>query len=100
MCLLACRRWKHYYHQRELVADELADALYRAVRPMLAREMGAAPFRLLGVGLAGLAPDAEAGRSPDLLDPDAGRREAAERASDAIRARFGDKAILKGRSLR
>ncbi|WP_092684569.1 DNA polymerase IV [Albimonas donghaensis] len=79
---------------------QLADALYRAARPMLAREMGAAPFRLLGVGLAGLAPDAEAGRSPDLLDPDAGRREAAERASDAIRARFGDKAILKGRSLR
>mmetsp|Transcript_16902 Transcript_16902/g.25475 ORF Transcript_16902/g.25475 Transcript_16902/m.25475 type:complete len:708 (+) Transcript_16902:82-2205(+) len=23
------RRWKHYYHQRELVADELVDALYR-----------------------------------------------------------------------
>jgi DNA polymerase-4 len=36
----------------------------------------------------------------DLLDPDAARRGQAERATDAIRNRFGDKAIVKGRALR
>ena len=38
--------------------------------------------------------------SGDLLDPEARRRAAAERATDAIRARFGAEAIIKGRSLR
>ena len=38
--------------------------------------------------------------SGDLLDPDAARRKAAERATDRIRARFGTDAILKGRALR
>ena len=36
----------------------------------------------------------------DLLDPDAAKRAAAERATDAIRARFGKDAIMKGRALR
>ena len=79
---------------------QLADRLYRAAAPMLERELSQAPFRLLGVGLTELAPDSEAERSADLLDPDAGRRGAAERAADAIRARFGRDSILKGRSLR
>jgi DNA polymerase-4 len=35
-----------------------------------------------------------------LLDPNASNRAAAERASDAIRARFGKDAIVKGRALR
>ena len=37
---------------------------------------------------------------PDLLDPDAAKRSEAERATDRIRARFGEGAILKGRALR
>jgi len=41
-----------------------------------------------------------AGADGDLLDPDAARREKAERAADAIRKRFGQDAIVKGRSLR
>jgi DNA polymerase-4 len=35
----------------------------------------------------------------DLLDPDAETRRKAERATDAIRARFGPQAIVRGRSL-
>jgi DNA polymerase-4 len=36
----------------------------------------------------------------DLLDPGAARRRKAEAATDAIRARFGRDAIIKGRALR
>jgi DNA polymerase-4 len=77
---------------------QLADALFRAARPLLARDLGAGPFRLIGVGLGDLA---TAGPDPagDLLDPAAGRRARAERATDAIRARFGPGAIRKGRGL-
>jgi DNA polymerase-4 len=52
------------------------------------------------VGIADLAPEAEADLLGDLLDPDAQRRAKAERATDAIRAKFGPDAIVKGRSLR
>jgi DNA polymerase IV len=52
------------------------------------------------VGISDLAPEDQADLSQDLLDPDARRRAAAERATDAIRARFGAEAIIKGRALR
>ena len=55
---------------------------------------------LLGAGLSDLVPADMADRAGDLLDPKAQSRAAAERATDAIRARFGDDAILKGRALR
>ncbi|MEO1365119.1 MAG: DNA polymerase IV, partial [Pseudomonadota bacterium] len=42
----------------------------------------------------------EAAAAGDLLDPDAQKRGEAERATDAIRARFGSDAIMKGRALR
>jgi DNA polymerase-4 len=45
-------------------------------------------------------PEASADTTPDLLDPEATARAAAERAADRIRARFGPDAIVKGRSLR
>jgi len=58
------------------------------------------PFRLVGVGLSGIVDAGGADREADLLDSGAGRRAQAERAADAIRARFGEGAILKGRALR
>jgi DNA polymerase-4 len=58
------------------------------------------PFRLIGVGLSDIVPAREADLTPDLLDPQAALRAGAERATDAIRARFGPDAIVKGRSLR
>ncbi len=58
------------------------------------------PFRLIGVGVSDLLPEAAADRSGDLLDPDAAKRGQAERAADAIRDRFGAEAIIKGRALR
>ena len=61
---------------------------------------GEGPFRLVGVGIAELGPGEAADLSGDLLDPQAAKRRAAEKATDAIRARFGPDAIVKGRGLR
>lgn len=79
---------------------QIADAIWRAADPLLAGMLSQAPFRLIGVGISDLSP--ASGRDPagDLLDPNAARRAAAERATDRIRARFGHEAIVKGRALR
>lgn len=81
-------------------ATQTADRIYRAVREHYDHAGTKGPFRLIGVGIADLVAEAEADRHGDLLDPDAGKRAAAERATDAIRARFGHDAIIKGRALR
>lgn len=79
---------------------QLTDRIYRAARDLFDQAGTRGPFRLIGVGISELAPEALADLSGDLLDPQAGKRAAAERASDAIRARFGREAIIKGRALR
>ncbi|MFU8778116.1 MAG: DNA polymerase IV [Roseovarius sp.] len=81
-------------------ATQLADTLYRTARALLDQVPQGAAYRLIGVGLSDLVPEAAADRSGDLLDPQATRRADAERATDAIRAKFGPDAILKGRALR
>lgn len=100
--VLKLRRADFSALSRQLRLDEpsqLADSLFRATRPLLAtvlaQEGGA--FRLIGAGYTDLAPDD--GRDPagDLLDPGARTRAGAERAVDAIRARFGATAIARGR---
>jgi len=81
-------------------ATQLADTLYRTARALLEATAAGRAFRLIGVGLSVLEPATGADRTADLLDPAASRRAGAERAADAIRARFGDAAILHGRALR
>ncbi len=81
-------------------ATQMADRLYRTARGLFDQVADQAPFRLIGCGLSDLCPEAEADKSGDLLDPGAGQRSDAERATDKIRARFGPDAIIKGRSLR
>ncbi len=78
---------------------QIADRIYRAARGLYDQVNGG-PYRLLGVGLSDLHPEAEADPSGDLLDPDAARRAGAERAVDRVRAKFGPDAIVKGRALR
>ncbi|MCI2393302.1 DNA polymerase IV [Aliiroseovarius sediminis] len=77
-----------------------ADRIYQTVRSLFDTVADKGPFRLIGVGLSHLGPSEDADRSDDLLDPKASQRRAAERATDKIRARFGDGIILKGRAFR
>ena len=79
---------------------QMADRIYRAARTLFDQVTEPGPFRLIGVGLSDLVPAARADLTADLLDPAAARRIEAERATDAIRRRFGPDAIVKGRSLR
>lgn len=81
-------------------ATQMADRIYRAARELFDHAGTSGPFRLIGVGIADLVGEDQADRSGDLLDPEAGKRAKAERAADAIRARFGADAIIKGRALR
>lgn len=81
-------------------ATQSADRIYRTARGLMDNVENKAPFRLLGVGLSTIVQATEADRAPDLLDPGAGQRVEVEKATDAIRKKFGAQAILKGRSLR
>jgi DNA polymerase-4 len=81
-------------------ATQLTDRIYRAAKDLFVQASAKGPFRLIGVGISDLCREDQADQSPDLLDPDAPKRAAAERAADAIRARFGPEAIIKGRALR
>ncbi|CUH65157.1 DNA polymerase IV [Thalassovita gelatinovora] len=81
-------------------ATQLADTIYRNARSLFDQIPGTGPYRLIGVGLSELCPEDQAGLAGDLLDPEAGKRSKAERATDAIRERFGKDMIKKGRSLR
>ncbi|MCL4163377.1 UNVERIFIED_CONTAM: hypothetical protein GTU68_047940, partial [Idotea baltica] len=74
---------------------QLAQSLFRYTRPILHKEAtGGQSFRLIGVGLSDLS-DHRADES-DLLDPLVAKRAAAERASDAARAKFGKDAVITG----
>ncbi len=79
---------------------QVADRIYRTARDLFAEVIQKGPFRLVGVGLSEIVPAAGADAADDLLDPGARQRALAERAADAIRARFGADAIVKGRALR
>ncbi len=76
----------------------LPDRLFAAGRDLLTREADGTAFRLIGLGASPLMPAADADR-PDLADPDMPRRVAAQRAVDALRARFGAGVIYRGRGI-
>ncbi|MDU8910681.1 DNA polymerase IV [Aestuariicoccus sp. MJ-SS9] len=88
--------------RRHALSDptQIADRLYRTAHDLFQPQAHKGPFRLLGAGLSDLCAADSADRAGDLLDPGALTRAHAERATDAIRARFGPDAILKGRALR
>jgi len=77
---------------------QLAGKIFAAAREMLAREINGTPYRLLGVGVSALT-DAEGADPSDLIDRDADRRAAAERAVDRVRSKYGAGAMVKGLTL-
>lgn len=79
---------------------QFADRIYSISRILLEGVIDKGPFRLIGVGISNLEDIQTSDNFGDLLDPEARRREKAERVSDKIREKFGDDAILKGRALR
>lgn len=78
---------------------QLADRIFRTAREPLKRAADGTPYRLLGVGISQLAPEADCDPA-DLVDQGAGKRAAAERAMDKVREKFGGAAVTKGRSAR
>jgi DNA polymerase-4 len=80
--------------------SQMADRIYRSAVGMLQRDIDSAPFRLIGVGLSSLLSAEQADPGDDLLDQTGEKRAAAERAADTIRAKFGQGAIILGRSIR
>ena len=74
----------------------LPDRLFEAARTLLAREATGTAFRLIGIGANPLLPLAGADRG-DLADTETPRRAATQAAIDALRHRFGEAAIGRGR---
>lgn len=79
---------------------QMADTIWHIARHLLAEAGGAAPFRLIGVGLSELVAATGSDLPGDLLDHQGRARGLAERATDDIRRRYGPGAIVKGRALR
>jgi DNA polymerase-4 len=77
----------------------LAQSLFRETRPLLKKETGRGQsYRLIGVGLSQLSD--EAWNVKDLVDPSIEKRANAERASDQARSKFGDIAVVTGRTIK
>ena len=99
---LKLKRANHTLISRRLAlrdATQMADTIYSVALGLFNQVGKQGPYRLLGVGLADLVPEDAADLSADMLDPKAAQRRQAERATDAIRARFGEDAIRKGRAM-
>jgi DNA polymerase-4 len=81
---------------RQLPAPtRLADRIFATALPLLEKELDGTRFRLLGVGVHELdAPDKA--DPPDLIDTVATRRAKAEEAIDALREKYGKKAVETG----
>ncbi len=74
------------------------DVLFEAASKLLAREADGTAFRLIGIGAAPLA-DIASADAADLADPDAPRRAARQAAIAALRQKFGEQTIQRGRAL-
>ena len=75
---------------------QLPETIFEHARALLAREADGTAFRLIGIGAAPLADEAQADKG-DLADTATPRRRARQTAIDALRARFGESAIRRGR---
>lgn len=75
---------------------QTARALFAAGRALLAQELGR-PYRLIGIGMAEVV---DAVSAPALFETSETRALRTETAIDALRAKFGAKAVVAGRALK
>ena len=84
-----------------LKATDLAPRLFVVARRLLALEPSGVSYRLIGVAATNLRLADEAVAPADLLSAEQDAREGArEKAIDAIRAKFGDAAVVRGLAFR
>ncbi len=96
---LKTARFRVRTRSRQLPAPtQLADTLFHAMAPLLAREADGTAFRLIGVGTHQPTSEAEADL-PDLVDDTVTRRRNVAAAIDAVRAKLGRDAITRGRAI-
>ena len=76
-------------------ATRSAEEMFRAAEPLLAREADGRAFRLIGIGAHDLAEAGEPAQGDLFGGGEAGS--GVDKALDAVRDRFGDDAIVKGR---
>jgi DNA polymerase-4 len=88
-------------HKRLSAPTQLSETIFRAAEPLLIRETQGKSFRLIGVGVDTLAEAPLVGQG-DLFaesgQSDEARYAEVERAMDAVRSKFGRRAIRKGRA--
>ena len=77
-------------------ATQSAQDLFRAAEPLLARETDGRAFRLIGIGAQELV-EANQAVQDDLFGGAGTGESNVEKVVDAVRERFGDAAIVKGR---
>ncbi len=75
------------------------EPIFEAARALLAREADGTAYRLIGIGAQPLA-DARDADAVDLADPDAPRQAKRWQAMEKLREKFGEAAVVKGRSLK
>ena len=74
----------------------LADRIFSTGLDLLRREIDGTKYRLLGIGVSDLSDDDGKADPPDLVDVQARKRAMAEGAIDALRDKFGGKAVETG----
>ena len=77
-------------------ATQSADEMFRAAEALLEREADGRAFRLIGIGAHGLV-DARQAVQGDLFGGAAPGEDGVDKALDAVRERFGEDAIVRGR---
>lgn len=92
-------QFQNYTRSRRLSPPtQLAESIYRAALPLLDELVDGRRFRLIGIGTTQLV-DTEEESQLSMLGEESAREAKIADAVNAVRERFGDPAILKGRNL-
>jgi len=78
----------------------MCSLIYQAAKSLLDKVEDKGPFRLIGVNLSKISYSSKEIIYNDLIDFKTTNSVNVEKATDKIRQKFGDKSILRGRSLR